>query len=290
MSKIRCPKCESVIPSDSINVSENLAFCVPCGEGFSLSKLAGVEDDLKSRLTARAAAMDDLDVSDTLDGVDVASPPWGCSRRVEVDGVRLSVSTRSVGSFLFFTFFCAIWCGVTGVFVVSLAAATLKTWGVSLPGWAQGIQGMKGPGTGMPGWGLLGMWAFMTPFMIIAVVVLWIWLSSIIGRQVVTLRTTADEKGNDLTIFTGIGSLGWTKRLTTRGIRSVVIAKSRTTRVNNRPVDEIVIRGEKNTSFGTMLSADRRRWMAAALRQELLSKGMTAGEREAGENLYRNIV
>lgn len=87
--KIQCPKCKSIVPSDQINVSTDLAFCPNCSEGFKISE-----------------SIDLGEINETV----LDNPPKGAWFRQEYDKVILGASTRSPIALFLVPFMC-VWSG-----------------------------------------------------------------------------------------------------------------------------------------------------------------------------------
>ena len=104
----------------------------------------------------------------------------------------------------------------------------------------------------------IGQTLFALPFMAVGAFALYMFLLMVIGRVQVTLE------GDQVTIFTGVGSLGRTKTGDLKDFTGVRLVDSGT-RVNNRPVPCIQLDGPKPIKFGTWLRLQRKEYVAAIM-------------------------
>lgn len=86
--KIQCPKCNSEVPSEQVNMATDLAFCPQCNEGFKISE----------------------SIEDVVDAAVLRDPPHGAWFQRNMDGVVIGASTRSPIAF-FMVPFMLIWSG-----------------------------------------------------------------------------------------------------------------------------------------------------------------------------------
>jgi hypothetical protein len=92
-----CPHCKQVIPSEDVNVANDIAFCRHCNLSCRLSGLTtGTPVD---------------------ENVDVSRPPAGTWFRRDPDGVVIGSTNRSLGQAFGALFFCLFWNGIVSVFV-----------------------------------------------------------------------------------------------------------------------------------------------------------------------------
>ncbi len=82
-------------------------------------------------------------------------------------------------------------------------------------------------------------------------------------------KVEVSQRGEGLSVFTGVGWLGWTRRYS----RSDFTSAREDGRPNgfnwNRQGVTIVLEGKRRAAFGTMLSEERRYFLLSALRQML---------------------
>ncbi len=121
---------------------------------------------------------------------------------------------------------------------------------------------------GPMGWGItIFLWIFLTPFIAIGLAMLGALLSTIAGRTEVRLR----EPGG--MIFSGIGRLGRKRRFDMADVAEVrVLDESwRDSDGDRRQKSSVVIetKSGKEIKFGWMLTDERKRFVAAALRKGL---------------------
>src|SRR5687767_8011351 len=86
---MNCPKCETEIPLEDINVAQDIALCRKCAESFSFAELAQDE---------------------AIPEVDLNHPPKGMWFNRTPDGFELGSSTRSGVAFFLVPFMC-LWSG-----------------------------------------------------------------------------------------------------------------------------------------------------------------------------------
>ena len=239
-----CPRCKQIIPSEDVNVANDIAFCRNCNLSCRLSGLT------------IGTAVDE--------NVDVTSPPAGCWFRRDGNSVVIAATHRSVGQAFALLLFCLFWNGIVSVFVLFAAASTLRHLGLTLPGWLPIAKGSSMP-VGMT----IFLWLFLTPFIAVGLVVLATFFSSLVGRT--ELRVDA-EKG---ILFSGIGSLGFRKRFSTSNVQDVRVEDKRwrDSDGDSRRKTQIVIEtNEKPIYFGSMLTEERRRFLAGAAKRELVRR------------------
>jgi hypothetical protein len=100
---------------------------------------------------------------------------------------------------------------------------------------------------------------FGLPFLFGSLILLSIIVFLAAGRR--DLRLT----GRDLTIFVGVGGLGWTRRARLASDTTVSL-EQRGAQVNNRPVPAIVIRTEgQEVAFGAFMHDESKTWLAGRL-------------------------
>jgi hypothetical protein len=229
--KVSCPKCHGEVPAADINVAKDVAFCPRCQEAFALSTLV-----------AAAEAGPE---------VDPGNPPPGCRLEPLPNGFAISASARS-GAAFFFTFFALFWNSIVSVFVVITLANVIQ----------HGFSQSAFDNAPFPGFEFI----FLTPFVLVGLVMTGVALTTMFGKVVVTVA------GNAAAIFTGVGRLGWTRRFAWSDIDSATEEYDASTRVNNQPVRRIVLDGKRQIKFATLLNEDRRRYVASVLRQVLAER------------------
>jgi hypothetical protein len=241
-----CPRCKGVIPSEDVNVANDIAFCRTCNLSHRLS---------------------DLTLGTTVDtDVDASRPPAGTWFQRDGRGLVVGATHRSLGQAFGLLLFVLFWNGIVSVFVAFALASTLKHLGIPAPAWFPLAKMNGGPiGIGMT----LFLWLFLTPFIAVGLAMIGAFLSSLAGR------TEMQIQGNQCVLFTGIGSLGWRKRFTTSEVRAVRIEDKRwrDSDGDSRRNTQIVIEtGNKPIKFGSMLTNERRRFVAGCLKKELVRR------------------
>jgi hypothetical protein len=241
----RCSKCKTVIPSDDVNVANDLAFCRACDLSFKLSELT-----YGSELTA------DLDVH---------HPPQGAWYHSDGAGTVIGASHRSVGAALGTLAIALFWNGIVSVFVLIVTASTLRHFGMSLPEWFPAPKMNGGDmGVGMT----IFMWIFLTPFIAVGMALALAFLSALGGRTEVQINNAQSM------VFVGIGALGYRRRFDASSVKDVRIDDKvwRDSDGDRQRKTNIVIetREGKLIKFGSMLREDRRKFMAGAVRNAVV--------------------
>ncbi len=241
--KLTCPKCNRDIPTEDVNAGKDIAFCRQCSESFELSALTRGEE-----LEA---------------GADLSHPLAGAWRRSDGMGTVIGATNRSLGLAAGALVFALFWNGIVSLFVLINTVATLHHLGVEVPAWFPAPK-MNGP---QPLGMTIFLWLFLTPFILIGLAMTGAFLSYVAGRTEVRI-------GNgQAVVFTGVGALGFRKRFDPREVKDVRIEEGRWRDRNGYPSQTLRVlvetREGKEIKFGTSLSAERRKFVAAALRREL---------------------
>lgn len=238
-----CPLCQKIIPPDDCNPGRDLAYCRSCREAFSLAELT-------------------LEVA-TGEVVDLARPPSGTWYRSGASGTVAGASHRSILKALFALIFGLFWNGIVSVFVVFALSGTLHVLHLPAPSWFPApVMNDKTMAPGM----VTFLWLFLTPFILVGLATVGAFLSSIAGRTEIRLR---DGKGS---VFVGLGPLGWSRNFVPGQVKSVKV-EDRSWQDSDgdrhrRAVIALTLE-RKTITFGSGLSDQRRRFLAAALRQSL---------------------
>jgi len=241
-----CPHCKGIIPSEDVNVASDVAFCRTCNLSHRLS---------------------DLTLGTTVDtDVDASRPPAGTWFQRDGRGLVVGATHRSVGQAFGLLLFVLFWNGIVSVFVSFALGSTLQHLGIPVPRWFPPANTKGSPlGLGMT----LFLWAFLTPFIAVGLAMIGAFLSSLAGR------TEMQIQGNQCALFTGIGSLGRRKRFSTSEVRDVRIEDKRwrDRQGDSRRNSQIVIEtSQKPITFGSMLTNERRSFMAGCLKKELVRR------------------
>jgi hypothetical protein len=241
-----CAKCKQVIPSDDVNVAKDVAFCRGCNLSHPLSALT------------RGGELDEY--------VDPANPPAGAWQTNDGMGCVIGATHRSIGTAIGTLVFGLFWNGILSVFLCFAVAGTLRNLGIPAPHWFPAPVMNDSPmSVGMT----LFLWLFLTPFILVGLFMIGAFLSCVAGRTEVRV---GNPEG---VIFTGIGTLGWRRRFASSDVKEV--------RVEDRSWNDsdggrqrktyIVVetREGKLLKFGSMMTEERRKFVAGALRRVLPS-------------------
>jgi hypothetical protein len=244
MTTPTCSRCGKTIPSEDINVANDVAYCRTCNLSHQLSALTqGTE----------------LDTS-----IDLNRPPAGAWYRNGGSGPVIGASHRSIGGAVGALAISVFWNGIVSVFVLVAIAGTLRHLGLSQPSWFPAPNMNGSPmSVGMT----IFLWIFLTPFILIGLVMIGAFLSALGGRTEVRMRNAEGS------VFTGIGSLGYRRRFDASSVKDVRIDDKqwRDSDGGSRRKTYVVIetREGKLVKFGSMLTEERRKFMAGATRKVL---------------------
>jgi hypothetical protein len=110
-----CSKCGKAIPSEDVNVANDVAYCRACNVSHQLSALTqGTE----------------LEAT-----VDLNQPPAGAWYTNDGTGSVIGATRRSLGTAIGALAFGLFWNGIVSVFVLVALAGTLRHLGITLPHW-----------------------------------------------------------------------------------------------------------------------------------------------------------
>ena len=239
-----CPKCQRQIPIADLNVATDVALCRAC--------------DLVHRLSSL------LETADLEEGVDFTRPPAGAWYRHSGPVSVIGASHRSLGTAIGLLFFCLFWNGIVSVFGFLALNSTLQLLGVPTPAWFPDpkMNGSK-MGVGIT----IGLWLFLTPFILIGLAMLAAFLSALGGRTEITIT------GGDGVLFTGIGPVGRRRHFQAKNVKTLRIEdrRWRDSDGDRRGTRQVVFEMEegKPLKFGSGLSEERMKFVAAALHKEL---------------------
>ncbi len=226
-----------------MNVAKDVAYCRTCNQSYPLSSLThgGIDTD-----------------------VNLSDPPAGAWYRSDGAGIVAGATHRSIGTAIGALFVGLFWNGIVSIFVLLATAATLGHLGIPVPHWFPAPNMNGGPmGVGMT----IFLWLFLTPFIAIGLVMIGAFLSALAGRTEVRIN------GAEGLVFSGIGAIGRRRRFATTSVKDI--------RIDERPWHDsdgnrqhktyIIIETHqgKPIKFGSMLTDERRRFLAAAVRKSL---------------------
>ena len=172
--------------------------------------------------------------------VDLNSPPSGTSFEQLPDGFRITATTRSPMSLVLVPFTC-VWAGTSMYFLYGRQIA----------------EGHLNPFTSL----------FGLPFLLGSCWLIAMCAQLIAGKVVVTRSL------DRLSVFTGVGALGWTRNLRWSDFRTVREDFVGNQFNWNRGGRAIVMEGSRRVIFGSFLNDDRRYFVVSAIQQMLKSTG-----------------
>lgn len=243
-SSAMCPDCHAELDAADVNVVEGVALCRECEKLIRLSHLLKAEE---KRTLAREFA---------------AEPPAGTWTRDDGRAVVVGASMRSFPAACGLLFFCLFWNGIVSVFVAVVLASTLKHLGIALPVWFPAPNMNGSPmSVGMT----VFMWLFLTPFMLVGLGLIAAFLSALGGRVEVSIDRDTGK------VFEGIGLVGRTRRFDVHRVKDVRLDDKQWTDSDGdrRQNAKITIEADKTINFGSGLSVERRRFVAAKLSDAL---------------------
>ena len=236
-----CQKCRRTIPSDEINVAQDVAYCRACNLSYRLSELT-FDDGITSNL-------------------DLQRPPSGAWFDESGVATVIGATNRSLGTAVGMLFFALFWNGIVSVFVALALAGTLQQFHVTPPTWFpspnMNDDFMK-PGM------IAFLWLFLLPFIVIGLAFIGTVLSCLLGRTEVRI---ANSKG---IIFIGVGGLGWRRRFDASQIKAIKLHTSNNREGSNSVSVMLETREGKQLKFGSLLTNERRQFILAALRKTIL--------------------
>jgi hypothetical protein len=236
-----CTKCRRVIPSDDINVANDVAYCRDCNISYRLSELT-----YDNAITA---------------SVDLNDPPQGAWYRSDGGGTVIGATHRSLGSAAGMLFVTLFWNGIVSVFVSVALASTLHLLHLPTPHW---FPAPRMNNSDM-GWGItLFLWLFLTPFIAIGLLFAGTFLSSLCGRTEVSIDHTQG------TLFAGVGALGRRRKFDPSQVRDVRIVNNLNNQGKATSIIMIETREGKQLKLGSLLNNERKQFVAGALRRTLV--------------------
>lgn len=238
-----CTRCRRVIPPDDINVAKDVAYCRICNLACQLSAVT--------------------DASELSSGVDLSRPPAGAWQQAEGMDTIIGASSRSLGTAVGALAVSLFWNGITGLFVLLAVAGTLHNMGIVLPAWFPAPPMKQQPmSVGIN----IFLWLFLTPFILIGMAMLGAFLMAAAGRTELSIGRS------EASVFTGVGPIGYRRRFDPQTVTDVRIDQRRWQTDGGQPQTCIVIESAsgKQVRCGALLPEERKRFVAAALRNALL--------------------
>lgn len=239
-----CPKCRRVIAAADVNPAADVAFCRACNLAHKLSELV-CREELDS-------------------GIDLTRPPQGVWYQSNGVGTLVGATHRSVGGAVGALAISLFWNGIVSVFVLLALSSTLHLLHVPVPDWFPAPK-MNGSGMGV---GItIFLWLFLTPFIVIGLAMIGAFFSALGGRTEVLIHSSEGV------LFRGIGSIGWKKRFNPQAVKDVRIDERQwrdSDGDRQRKTDIVMeLHDGKLIKLGSSLTAERRKFLAAALRKAL---------------------
>lgn len=238
-----CPKCKRPIPDADVNVATDIAFCRPCNVAHQLSSLV------------HGVALDT--------GIDFDKPPEGAWYSSTALGTVVGAIQRSLGTAFATLLFGLFWNGILSDFIFLAVSATLSHFDFNAPSWFPEPKMNGGPiGVGMT----IFLWLFLTPFILIGLVMIGAFLSAAGGKTEVRINSLEGV------VFSGIGLLGFRRRFRPDQVKDVRIERTRNGNEDSSKRNILIeLHDEKKPlTFGSALREDRMIFVASAVRKALL--------------------
>lgn len=244
----RCPECDTQIAFESINMQEGVAACTACRKLLRLSE---------------------LNWSDRTRQQVLEKPPAGCSVSTWGQSLILTVSNRSISTFVGTLFACLFWNSIVSVFLTIAFAGLWANLIGPVPAWLPvpgGLQQGKPVMNEEPmSLGMtLFLCLFLLPFVLIGVGLFVGAFFALFGR----VKVVIDQM--DSYVTSGAGLLSWKRRFDAKSIQAVRYKNSKGDG-ESPPKTTIELIGESTIELGGSLPDDRSRWLAVNL-QTIFSK------------------
>src|ERR1035441_816969 len=228
-----CSRCGKAIPSEDINVANDVAYCRACNLSHQLSAL--------TQATELEA------------GIDLSNPPAGASYAGGGPGVVIGATHRSLGAAVGTLAISLFWNGIVSVFVLVATAGTMRNLGIRVPDWFPAPEMNGSPmSVGMT----IFLWIFLTPFILIGLAMIGAFLSCLAGQTEVRISNAEGV------VFTGIGTLGYRRLFDASAVKDVRLDDKqwRDSDGGRQRKTYIVIetREGKLVKLGSMLTEERR--------------------------------
>jgi len=210
------------------------SLCPKCHASIPLDDINVAADTALCRQCGSAWHFSDLlEVPETR--VDLMRPPRGAWYNQTGAGFEVGVSTRSFAAFFIIPFMC-VWSGVSlgGIYGTQIIHGKFNLF--------QSLFGIPF----LLGTLLIGSFALMT----------------VCGKVVVS------RDGDEGTIFSGIGPIGWKRRFNWSGVTAIrrTVSFGR----NNSPSNQLTLEGQNRLNFAGGMNAARQEFLLATLQQKLL--------------------
>jgi hypothetical protein len=210
--------------------------CPICRSAIAIDDVNVATDMALCRRCGKTFSFSELVQGSSIGAADLKSPPNGAWFEQLADGFRAGASTRSWMAVFLVPFTC-VWSGM------SLSGLYGK----------QIVAGKFDPGTSF----------FGLPFLIGSVVLIASCAMMIAGKIEVLRR------GDQLSVFTGVGMLGWTRTYSWSDFSAAREESGRNGFNWNQRNAAIVLEGKRRAAFGVMLNEERRYFLLSAVRQAL---------------------
>lgn len=236
-----CPACKARIPIEDVNMAEGVALCRACSHLSKLSELTRASE---------------------LSNVNTSAVPKGCGVREDGDAQVIYASLRNSGNGAFFAMFALFWNGVVSIFVVFAIASTVQAITGIKPSW---VPKSSHSGSGAPFGSVWFLWLFLTPFILIGLGTACMAIAQFIGRTEVRVRSTTAKT------FTGFWFIGLRRTFDVGTVKDVYVGQTKWQQ-NGQSLPQIVIEADREVRIGSSLNDERRKWLAAVLRETLVPK------------------
>ncbi|MGV3606490.1 MAG: hypothetical protein ACO1RA_08775 [Planctomycetaceae bacterium] len=211
--------------------------CPECDNPIPMANI-NVEKDVAicPRCEEAYSISDLVDEGQGLEDFNITESPLGTWYQDSGIEWEIGASTRS-WSALFLVPFTCVWAGgsLTGIFGAMINAGKVDPFGM----------------------------LFAVPFVIGSIVLIVISCMTVAGKVVVTVS------GNEGSIFTGIGPIGWRRKFDWSEVKLVEENNAEFLGMQNQNGVVVSLIGKKRRDLGSMLTTERREYVAQALRKKL---------------------
>jgi hypothetical protein len=209
------------------------ASCPACHQPIPLVDVNVATDVALCRSCEKPFSYAEILERATRGGVDLNRPPAGARFERSMRGFEVTATTRSIFALFIVPFMCV--------------------WSSGALGGIYGRQLREGRFD-------LGQSLFGLPFLLGTLVFGGVALMTIAGKVQVQVE------GDEGSVFTGVGPVGWRRRFDWSEIRAVYLSQKSGRRGSS---EQITLEGQTQINFGIGLSSERRYFLLSALRQML---------------------
>lgn len=235
--KVICNKCHSDVNPDDIDMQRSEYYCFNCDEVFPVTADVIHEDSREEVFEAAKESFHSRNDFKAIEAempedFDINDPPSGAWHQEEINSTNVGATTRGASA-IFFGLFITFWGGgsISGIYISQIIEGKFDL--------EKSVMGL--------------------PFLIGTIVLSSIFLMKVFGK---TELKFSSEK---CTVFTGLGSIGWTRSFYAKDIEK--IERTRCGKTNGKPSYQLSLSGnDKTLNFGMMVSDERQEYLQNAIK------------------------